>query len=569
MKRSRFNLSNYVLGNIDFGKLYPVHIQEVCMGDTFKGRTHALIRMEPMVSPVMHPMFVRLHTWYVPYRLVWDGFEDFVVSGGSLGIECPNLPKITLTEADCTKGSLADIMGIPPTAKGMKVSALPFRAYNLIWNNFYRDQDLQDELKVPTDNNDDSEIERVIQRVSYAKDYFTTARPWTQRGDEVSIPVNSVAGDNGQVLALNVTFKINGIKTPVNFFTLKISESLLKSGFSGSNLFFKVGNPAQTSSSVVTYTSDDGQVRLVYDNNGISVTVAKVVEVYGDSFSISVSLNNIASTDKTVTEYSKAAPTSYSWTDTIVAKYATANAGGNVDIMELRAALALQRFQEARAKYGHRYVDFLQYHGIKPSDARLQLPEYVYGGKSVIQISDVVQTAGAGDSPVGSLYGKGLSAMKSKGFVRFFEEHGVLITLCSIVPLNMYANCLERFWSAKTPLDFWIKEFQHIGMQEVWQSEIYAQQGSDEVVFGYQGRYDDMRHKQSRVFGDMRGGNLKSWNLARDFGEAPVLNPSFIECQPDNSRIMATTNTLPFVCMFRNHYQAKRLLAKRAKSIIV
>ena len=247
----------------------------------------------------------------------------------------------------------------------------------------------------------------------------------------------------------------------------------------------------------------------------------------------------------------------------------SAVSGGSVDIMELRAALAYQRFQEARAKYGHRYVDFLQYHGIKPSDARLQLPEYVYGGKSVIQISDVVQTAGSGDSPVGSLYGKGLSAMKSKGFVRFFEEHGVLLTLCSIVPLNMYANCLERFWTAKTPLDFWIKEFQHIGMQEVWQSEIYATPGSDTTVFGYQGRYDEMRHKQSRVFGAMRGGVLKSWNLARDFGTAPVLNPSFIECEPDISRIMATTQVKPFVCMFRNHYQAKRLLAKRAKSIIV
>lgn len=570
MKRSRFNLSNYVLGNIDFGKLYPVHIQEVCMGDTFKGRTHALIRMEPMVSPVMHPMFVRLHTWYVPYRLVWDGFEDFVVSGGSLGVECPNLPKITLTDADCTKGSLADVMGIPPTAKGMKVSALPFRAYNLIWNNFYRDQDLQDELKVPTDNNDDSDLERNIQRVSYAKDYFTTARPWTQRGDEVSIPVNSTAGVTGSVMSLNVTFKVNGIKQSVNNFALTLPKTLLSSGFSGSNLFFEVANPAfvNNNKSEVRLTNAAG-VEVVWSGVVPAVDLDSWIRAFGERFSISVTLNSINSTAESVVDYSKSMPNSYSWTDNVIANYSASNAGGNVDIMELRAALALQRFQEARAKYGHRYVDFLQYHGIKPSDARLQLPEYVYGGKSVIQISDVVQTAGAGDSPVGSLYGKGLSAMKSKGFVRFFEEHGVLLTLCSIVPLNMYANCLERFWSAKTPLDFWIKEFQHIGMQEVWQSEIYARQGADEVVFGYQGRYDDMRHKQSRVFGDMRGGLLKSWNLARDFGEPPVLNPSFIECQPDNSRIMATTNTLPFVCMFRNHYQAKRLLAKRAKTIIV
>ena len=192
MKRTKHNLSNYRLQTMNMGQLVPVQVIDVLPGDTIRLETSALIRMSPMLAPVMHPVTVRLHHWFVPYRLIWDGFEDFI-TGGADGNNADTVPKLEVTDASAHQGALMDYMGIPTDRDiPLSVSALPFAAYNLIWNEFYRDQDLQTTL-LETDATAITGTDAGIQRVSWRKDYFTAARPFQQKGNDITLPIGTRA----------------------------------------------------------------------------------------------------------------------------------------------------------------------------------------------------------------------------------------------------------------------------------------------------------------------------------------------------------------------------------------
>ena len=242
---------------------------------------------------------------------------------------------------------------------------------------------------------------------------------------------------------------------------------------------------------------------------------------------------------------------------------------GTIDINQLREAFALQRFEEHRALYGSRYVEYLRYLGVKSSDARLQRPEYLGGSRQTIQFSEVLQTAPGGEDPVGALKGHGIGAMRTNRYRRFFEEHGYVLTIMMVRPISVYMQGLSRMWNRRVKEDYYQRELQHIGQQEVLTKELYAGNGqgptADDVVFGYQNRYDEYRWHESYVSGEFRD-ILNSWHMARDFANEPTLNADFINAVP-TTRIFAAQQNDTLYCMANHSIQARRLMSKYGNPI--
>jgi len=230
--------------------------------------------------------------------------------------------------------------------------------------------------------------------------------------------------------------------------------------------------------------------------------------------------------------------------------------------------MALQRYAEARSRYGSRYTEYLSYLGVRSSDARLQRPEYLGGGRETIQFSEVLQTA-EGTNPVGELRGHGIAAARSNRYRRFFEEHGYIISLMVIRPKTIYAQGLFRTWNRRVKEDFWQRELQHIGQQEVLNKEVYAAHASPDGTFGYQDRYDEYRRSESRVSGEFRDTTLDYWHLARIFGSSPALNSSFVSSVP-TKRIFAVTDPEvdSLYVTVKHSTQARRQVAKEGHSFI-
>lgn len=488
-KRSKFSLSHYVLKTCKMGYVLPVGLVEVLPGDSFRHATSVFMRLAPMLAPVMHPVTVRIHHWFIPTRLLWDDFEDFI-TGGPTNTDVSEFPTITAPSGGFAVGSLADHLGLPPKIDGIEVSALPFRAYNLVYNEWYRDQDLETEKALSLESGPDTTTATDLLRCDWERDYFTTARPWPQKGPDVSVPVNA-AGEG--------TITITG----------------------------------------------NGQPRFNWTG---SVSGNSSVSMQGDRIGATPSDGTWAA---------------LAWKDPALTGEVTGISVGSVNINSLREAFALQRFAEHRAMYGSRYVEYLRYLGIKASDARLQRPEYLGGGKQTIQISEVLQTA-EGTDPVGTLRGHGIAAMRSNRYRRFFEEHGFVLSIMLVRPKAIYMQGISRSWLRRVREDFFQTELQHIGQQEVYTKELYGAapdgENGDFKVFGYQNRYDEYRGHESYVCGEFRD-ILDYWHLARSFGNEPVLNADFISATP-SERIFAAQQNDQLYCMINHSLQARRLMSK-------
>lgn len=232
----------------------------------------------------------------------------------------------------------------------------------------------------------------------------------------------------------------------------------------------------------------------------------------------------------------------------------------------LREAMALQRYEENRARYGSRYVEYLRMLGVRSSDARLQRPEYLGGGRQNIQFSEVLTTGTFGSDPVGSMKGHGIGAMRSNRYRRFFEEHGFVITLMSVRPRTMYMNGLPRLFNRRSKEDYWQQELQHIGQQEVLNKEVYAAHATPDGVFGFQDRYDEYRRQESQVAGEFRT-TLNMWHFGRSFASSPALNGTFVSCVPTEAPFAVPSADVLWI-MTRHSIQARRLVAQVGKSYI-
>lgn len=492
MKRGRFNHNHYKLMTGMQGKLYPIGWSEVLPGDSIQHAISLLLRTSALNAPVMHPVQVRVHNWFVPYRLLWTAWEDFI-TGGPNGADASVFPTMGVTNA--ATGSLWDHLGVPTgVGNNLVVSALPLRAYAMIFNEWYRDQDLVAELPMLTSSGSDATTNVDIQSVAWEKDYFTSARPWAQKGTAVSLPL----GTSAPVVSTGVTptFKRTG-GTDRDLRFLDTPQTLAYSGAAETpqNAFFGAVTGLETDLSTATS--------------------------------------------------------------------ATINA--------IRLAMAVQRYQEARARFGSRYTEYLRYLGVKSSDARLMRPEYLSGAKQTIQFSEVLQT-GVGDdfsagNGVGFMRGHGIGTARSNRYRRFFEEHGLVMSLLSVKPRTVYMDGLARKWNRRTRTDFWQKELQHVGQQEILKKEIYAQGTSvDEETWGYQDRYDDLRRTESSVHGGFRT-TYNYWHMARDFASLPTLNASFINADP-TTRIYQETAADQLYVMAYHSMQMRRLLDQSATPFV-
>lgn len=492
MKRSKFSLSHYKLLTAPMGRLIPVTWFEALPGDSIQHATAALLRCTPLLAPLMHPVDVRFHHWYVPNRLIWDDFEDFI-TGGSDGQDASIHPYRNANGDFSTgyEGKILDYMGVPLenyTGQNEKFNALPFRAYTLIFNEHYRDQQLITAKTIDTTSGQDTTTDAYSgdpYPVSWPKDYFTSCRTSEALGSTVTIPLL----DSADVISDGTppTWKFTG-QTGVNLQTVTAGIGVNHSG----------GVAAGTGA-------------INFDDPHLTADLSSA---------------------------------------------------SGVAISDLRLALAIQRYQEARNVYGSRYVEYLRYLGVRSSDGRLGNPEYLGGGKQTIQFSEVLSTDGAN---TGEMKGHGIAAMRTNRYRRFFEEHGIVMTLMSVVPKSIYANGIHRSWSRTEKEDYFTKELAHIGDQEVLNKEVYAVHTTPDGTFGYQERYGEYRELPSSIAGDFRD-QYDYWHMARIFGSDPSLNSTFINCSPTD-RVYAETTYDPLLIMTNHSIQARRMVPAIAKKL--
>lgn len=529
-RRNKFNLSFQNKLTSQFGYLVPFLVQDVLPGDHFKVGASHVIRLQPTVAPVMQNVDIYKHYFFVPYRLIWKQWEEFI-TGGVSGNSQVTVPYITLGLNDdnikyLRSGSLADYLGFPSpeTTGGTKsstrvsINALPFLAYQLIWQEYYRDQNLMGELSIefPYDSSiahDNANMQTnlmTIRRRSWRKDEFTSALPWPQRSpNSVSLPVN-------------------------------VDTSTTISHVSGATTVIGSRPGGTTSSDQLNLTTGGGQSAAqplhITDSNGHFVGTADI-------------------------------DNSSSLRATSVSRASMAN------IVELRRAFKVQEWLEAMARGGARYVEQIRtIFGIKSSDGRLQRPIYLGGTSTPLVMEQTAQTsATTSDSVQGNLAGIGASVTKDFIFSNRFEEHGFIIGLMSVMPRAAYFQGMPAKYLKFDRYDYYWPQFAHIGEQAITKSRLYhnyADTNHNGDIFGYQPRYAEYRFNNDEIHGEFRT-NLRQWHMARKFDEAPNLNATFVTVSnnvADNVMAVDSFKSAPLLCLINNNIVASRLVSKYGTS---
>nr|QJB20219.1 MAG: major capsid protein [Microvirus sp.] len=481
--RSLFNLTYEKKFTCDMGQLIPVMCDEVVPGDVFKIGCQAVVRFQPLVAPILHEVTITTHYFFVPYRLLWEDWEKFI-TGDEDGTDDSVLPTWIPTSATNKVGSLWDYLGFPVGVipEGAYPLDFPRRAYNLVYNEYYRDQTLQDEVAI--DN-------QLILNRAWQKDYFTSALPWQQRGPAPAMPIAGVSS----------------AQWPTGSFYQQ--NPVVQSGFN---------------------TTADGRLYT-----GANATARQNAINFFNSNTIDLS---VAST---------------------------------FDIADLRLAFQIQKWMERNARAGVRYTEFLKAHfGVSPRDDRLDRPEYIGGSKTPVIFSEVLQTSSTDTtSPQGNLAGHGISVSEAYCGSYNVSEYGLILGMCSIMPRPSYQQGINRQWLRKTRFDFFFPEFQNLSEQAIENAEILAtnSESHNAGIFGYQGRFDEMRYKPNMVVGEMRD-TFDYWHLGRIFDPAhpPALNADFIECKPaDLKRIFAVQNVPGLIVQFANLIKAYRPIMIQAE----
>lgn len=466
------------------GDIVPIFCDEVYPGDTFSIGTKMFLRFSSaLIAPIFDNLYVDTFWFFVPNRLVWSHWQNFMgESDTPYDPDVPSstdylVPIVTAPEGGFGKGSLPDYLNVRPYASNLWMSALPLRAYNLIYNEWFRPEWLVDSVVVPSGDTDDIKNYKVLKRAKKA-DYFTRSLPWPQRGPSVSLNLGGV------------------VTSPV------------------------VGNGI--SLGLTNGTIDGGLMNSGTENFANSL-------IYGEN--ISSTFPSTGGTGLT----GKLGVTTEAEKSGLVANVDLSESTA-ITVNSLRNLFQVQKLYERDARGGTRYTEILRSHfGVVSPDARLQRPEYLGGNSTRMQINTVVQNSSSvTNSPLGNLGAFGLAGSRSHGFTKSFVEHGFVIGLVNVRADLTYQQGIPRKFTRRTRLDYYWPTFAHLGEQAVLQKEIYAtgNEVQDETVFGYQERYAELRYYPSQVCGELRSDYSRSldvWHLSQDFADAPTLSPSFIE----------------------------------------
>ncbi|MDO5343059.1 MAG: major capsid protein [Bacteroidia bacterium] len=492
IQRSSFNRSHGYKTTLDAGYLVPFFVDEVVPGDTFNLRATLFGRLATPVAPFMDNVFMETFFFFVPNRLVWDNWNKFCGEQIDPGDSTDFLIPVLADSTSHSVGSLGDYFGIPTGVSLDNVNVLPFRAYNLIYNEWFRDENLQNSLTVNRGDGPDSLSDYSLKRRGKRHDYFTSSLPFPQKSPGVELPLGTTA--------------------PVI-----------------------VGSDYGFAGEYLSDTHKGWHAHGANNNNSQYLGADDSIVPFGST--------------STISGFNSTAPDGgHIWP-----LYADLSQATAATINSLREAFALQRFAEKQARGGSRYTEIIRSHfGVVSPDARLQRPEYLGGSSSRLHINPVAQTSSTDvTTPQGNLSAFGVVGDSFHGFTKSFTEHGYIIGLVNVRADLSYQQGLNRLWSRQTVYDFYWPSFAHLGEQEVYNREIYAQGTSDDAgIFGYQERYAEYRYYPSMITGKFRStysAPLDMWHLAQNFSSLPTLNSTFIEDNPPIDRVVAVQNEPHFL----------------------
>lgn len=492
--RNTQDLTNNFTFSAQMGKLYPMFYEEVYPGDKFKCRDEILTKFAPMIAPVYAQMDVHTYYFFVPFRLCWKNWQTFITGGkygnGSLTKDGAPVVKPFINLTNPAKNSLAAYMycaaqqnypdGSSYKPGTYKVDAMPFRGIQLIWNEWFRDENLQDEVEVSLEDGLDTTTNAlVVPTKCWERDRYTSALPWQQRGDPTYLPLD--------------------IEAPVYGINTNTSSSNITALFSFNN------------NGTIKTSSDSSNV-LNVGSDGILFTKHNTL-------------------DGTVGQFRTA----------LKSDLTKASA---VTVDQVRTAFQIQNFLYNSGRRGYRYVEqILSLFGVHAPDASLQRPEFIGGGRSPIRIGEVLQTSSTdNETPQGNRAGVAYGSANKHGFTKFFNEYGFVIGFYCVMPRTQYQQGVSKLMTRETMYDYLNPYLVHLSMDAVKNKELYVtgNEAVDNAPFGYQDRYDELRHRENRVAGDFLD-NLNFWTLGRIFKTPPALNSEFVTADP-SKRIFAVTD---------------------------
>lgn len=499
--RTRFNRDQTILTTFDSGKLIPFFVDEVLPGDTFQVDTSAIIRMTTPKYPVMDDAFIDFYYFYCPNRILWDDFKYFmgeVEDKPWMPIKDYRVPELACIGSESNpvpyEESILDYMGVPTKIKKeFRINALPVRAYVKIWNEYFRDENVDNQAVLITEGKDeayqdkkDESLDEILKKaytggrclpVNKFHDYFTSCLPHPSRGPEVRLPLNG-----------NLPVGLYKDTALTQFGTVGgHTEIYLNQTLSGSALAPKISNSQNASYkgyAQVSGSSDPGSQVNDTAYLGAALTQAQATK-----------------------------------------------------INDLRKAVAVQQYYEALARGGSRYREQVQaLWNVTISDKTVQIPEYLGGGRYHVNMNQIVQTSGQQsetDTPIGETGAMSVTPVNESSFTKSFEEHGFVIGVMCVRHNRSYQQGLERFWSRRDRLDYYVPQFANLGEQPVKKKEIMLTgSSSDEETFGYQEAWADYRMKPNRVSGLMRSnatGTLDFWHYADNYDTVPTLSQGWMK----------------------------------------